>query len=239
MVKITINGVAYQAKKDATVLETARENGVEIPTLCYNEALGPEGRCRLCLVEVKKGTRTRVVTSCLYPVEEGLEIQTATERVLGVRKMVLELLLARCPDSKEIREMAAQMGVGEPRFKLDAGRGKCILCGLCVKACEEAVGVSAIGLSVRGSQKKVGTPFSEPSMVCIGCGACHFVCPTGAIQLTEKDGVRSIWGRDFKLAACETCGNYFAPEYQLDWMSQKTGVSREFFRKCPNCRDVA
>ncbi len=239
MVKITINGVAYQAKKDATILETARENGIEIPTLCYNEALGPEGRCRLCMVEAKKGNRTRVVTSCLYPVEEGLEVQTATPRIQGVRKMVLELLLARCPDSKEIRALAAEMGVGEPRFRLDEGRGKCILCGLCVKACEEAVGVSAIGLSLRGSEKKVGTPFVEPSMACIGCGACHYVCPTGAIQLDEKDGVRSIWGRDFKLAACETCGNYFAPEYQLDWMSKKSGVSREFFRKCPNCRDVA
>ncbi len=237
MVNITINGLALQAKKDATILEVARENGIEIPTLCYNESLGPEGRCRLCLVEAKKGNRTRVVTSCLYPVEEGLQVQTETEKVLGVRRMVLELLLARCPDSKEIREMAERMGVGQPRFKLDEGRGKCILCGLCVKACEEAVGVSAIGLSVRGSQKKVGTPFAEPSMVCIGCGACHFICPTGAIELVEKDGVRRIWGRDFKLETCEVCGNTFAPEYQLDWMSKKTGVPREFFRKCPNCRD--
>ncbi len=238
MVNITINGVAFQAKNDATILEVARENGIDIPTLCHNESLGPEGRCRLCMVEIKKGQRTRVVTSCLYPAEEGLQVQTATEKVLGVRKMVLELLLARCPDSKEIRQMAAEMGIGEPRFKLDEGRGKCILCGLCVRACEEAVGVSAIGLSVRGSQKKVGTPYSEPTMVCIGCGACHFICPTGAVKLAEKDGVRSIWGRDFKLAACTVCGNYFAPEYQLDWMSQKSGVPREFFNKCPNCRDA-
>src|SRR5512136_471655 len=172
MVNITIDGIPLQADQEATVVQVARENGIEIPTLCFNEALGPEGRCRLCMVEVKKGNRTRTVTSCLYPVEEGLQVQTATEKVLLVRKTVLELLLARCPDSEKIQAMAAQMGVGQPRFKPDEGNWKCILCGLCVKACEEAVGVSAIGLSLRGSQKKVGTPFTEPTMVCIGCGAC-------------------------------------------------------------------
>src|SRR5512136_2808512 len=114
MVNITIDGMAFQAKKDATILEVAREGGVEIPTLCYNEALGPEGRCRLCMVEIKRGSRTRLVTSCLYPVEEGLQVQTQTEKVLRTRKMVLELLLARCPDSEVIRQMAGRMGVEKP-----------------------------------------------------------------------------------------------------------------------------
>ncbi len=239
MINIVINGIALQAEKEATILEVARNQGIEIPTLCYNEALGPEGRCRLCMVEIKRGNRTRLVTSCLYPVEEGLQVQTATEKVLLVRKTVLELLLARCPDSEKIQELAAQMGVGEPRFKPDEGNWKCILCGLCVKTCEEVVGVSAIGLSLRGSQKKVGTPFSEPTGVCIGCGACHFICPTGAIKMREEDGVRHIWGRDFKLQTCKVCGNYFAPEYQLEWMSKKTGVPLDFFKTCQNCRNTA
>jgi len=236
MVKITIDGIAFQAEKDATILEVARENGIEIPTLCYNESLGPEGRCRLCMVEVKKGSRSRLVTSCLYPVEEGLEVQTATEKVRLTRRMVLELLLARCPDSEVIQEMAAAMGVKEPRFRPDEENWKCILCGLCVKTCEEAVGVSAIGLSYRGSHKKVGTPFVEPTMVCIGCGACHYICPTGAIKMQEENGVRRIWSRDFKLKACNVCGNLFAPEYQLEWMSKKTGVPLEFFHTCQDCR---
>jgi bidirectional [NiFe] hydrogenase diaphorase subunit len=236
MVNITIDGIPLQADKGATVLQVARENGIEIPTLCYNEALGPEGRCRLCMVEIKKGNRIRLVTSCLYPVEEGLQVQTETGKVRLTRKMILELLWARCPDSQVIQEKAAKMGVEKPRFRLDEGNWKCILCGLCVKACEEAVGVSAIGLSYRGSHRKVGTPFVEPTMVCIGCGACHFICPTGAIKMTEENGVRRIWGRDFKLRACNVCGNLFAPEYQLEWMSKKSGVALEFFHTCQNCR---
>jgi len=235
-VNITIDGMALQAEKGTTILEVAHDHGIPIPTLCYNESLGPEGRCRLCMVEVKKGKRTRLVTSCLYPVEDGLEIQTQSAKVLLTRKIVLELLLARCPDSEVIQQMAAGMGVKQSRFKADEGHWKCILCGLCIKTCEEAVGVSAIGLSCRGSDKKVGTPFVEPTMVCIGCGACHFICPTGAIQMTEKEGNRHIWGRDFKLKACQACGNYFAPEYQLEWMAQKTGVPLDFFQVCQNCR---
>jgi len=236
MVNITIDGIPYRADKGATVLQVAHENGIEIPTLCFHESLGPEGRCRLCMVEVKKGNRTRMVTSCLYPVEEGLEVQTGNEKISLVRKMVLELLLARCPDSEIIQKMASRMGVEKSRFRPDEGNWKCILCGLCVKACEEAVGVSAIGLSYRGSHRKVGTPFIEPTMVCIGCGACHFICPTGAIEMTEEKGVRRIWGRDFKLQACKVCGNLFAPEYQLEWMARKTGVPMEFFQTCQNCR---
>jgi len=235
-VNLTIDGMACRAKEGATILEVARDNGIEIPTLCYNEALGPEGRCRLCMVEIKRGNRTRLVTSCLYPVEEGLQVQTGTDKVLLTRKMVLELLLARVPDSEVIRNMATKFGVEKARFKPDEGNWKCILCGLCVKTCEEAVGVSAIGLAYRGSDKKVGTPYAEPTGVCIGCGACHFICPTGAIQMTEKEGMRSIWGRDFKLAACSVCGNYFAPEYQLEWMAKTTGVSLDFLKTCQDCR---
>ena len=147
MVNITIDGMACKGAPGATVLQVARDNGIEIPTLCHNESLGPEGRCRLCMVEVKKGTRVRLVTSCLYPVEEGLQVQTQTEKVQRVRKMVLELLWARCPDSEVIAGMARNMGVEKFRFKPDEGNWKCILCGQCVKTCEEVVGVSAIGLS--------------------------------------------------------------------------------------------
>lgn len=235
-VKLTIDGMEFQAPQGATILETARDNGIEIPTLCYNEALGPEGRCRLCMVEIKRGNRTRLVTSCLYPVEEGLQVQTQSEKVLRTRRMVLELLLARTPESKEIRELAAKFGVETPRFKPDSDHELCILCGLCVKACEEAVGVSAIGLAFRGSEKKVGTPYAEPTGVCIGCGACHFVCPTGAVKMKEDEGMRSIWGRDFKMAACTVCGKHFAPEYQLEWMAKKTGVSLDFLKTCQDCR---
>jgi NADH dehydrogenase/NADH:ubiquinone oxidoreductase subunit G len=179
MINITIDGMACKAKPGATILQVARDNGIDIPTLCHNESLGPEGRCRLCMLEVKKGNRVRLVTSCLYPVEGCLQVQTQAEKVRRVRKMVLGLLWARCPDSEVIGEMGRKMGVEKFRFKRDEGNSKCILCGQCAKACEEAVGVSAIGLSMRGSIKKVGTPYAEPTGVCIGCGACQYICPTG------------------------------------------------------------
>lgn len=236
MVKILMNGKPLLVPKGYTVLQAARAYGFYIPTLCYNENLTAEGRCRLCLVEIKKGGRSRIVTSCLYPVEEGLEVQTETEKIARTRRMIVELLLARCPDAEVIQELAQKMGITKPRFKPDEGNWKCILCGLCVKACEEAVGVSALGLSYRGSLKKVGTPYKEPTMVCIGCGACHYICPTQAIKMTEKDGIRHIWGRDFPLQACQVCGQYFAPRYQLEWMSKKTGVPLESLQTCQNCR---
>jgi bidirectional [NiFe] hydrogenase diaphorase subunit len=236
MGNMTINGRELKAEKNATILDVARDSGIYIPTLCFNESLGPEGRCRLCMVEIRQGKRTRMVTSCLFPVEEGLQVQTDSEKVKLVRKTVLELLWAKAPGSEEIQELAKKMGIERPRFKLDNAQQRCILCGLCVKTCEEAVGVSAIGLSSRGTEKKVGTPYMEPTMVCIGCGACHFICPTSAIRMTEKDGVRSIWGRNFNLQACPVCGNFFAPEYQLEWMAQKTGVSLDFLRVCQDCR---
>ena len=113
MVNLTIDGMDFQAKEGSTLLEVARENGIEIPTLCYNEALGPEGRCRLCMVEIKRGSRTRLVTSCLYPVEEGLQVQTQTEKVLLTRKMVVELLLARCPDCGKDSAAGRKDGGGE------------------------------------------------------------------------------------------------------------------------------
>ena len=132
MVNITINGREIKAEKNATILEVARDNGFSIPTLCYNESLGPEGRCRLCMVEIKQGKRTRMVTSCLFPVEEGLQVQTETDKVKLVRKTVLELLWAKAPGSEEIQGLAGKMGIEKPRFKLDNAQQRCILCGLCV-----------------------------------------------------------------------------------------------------------
>ena len=159
MVNLTVDGKNISAPEGTMLLESARAAGIAIPSLCAHEAVSRSGACRLCVVEIKKGNRTRIVTSCLYGVEEGLVVNTKSDRVLNVRRLVMELLLARCPESEVLQKMAKELGVeSQGRFVADADHGKCILCRSCVRVCEEVVGVSAIGLFARGSHKTVGTP---------------------------------------------------------------------------------
>jgi bidirectional [NiFe] hydrogenase diaphorase subunit len=237
MVNLIIDGKNISAPKDTMLLEAARTAGIAIPTLCAHEAVSRSGACRLCVVEIKKGNRTRIVTSCLYGVEEGLIVDTKGERVQNVRRLVLELLLARCPESDVLQKLAKELGVDiQPRYVADTDKGKCILCRSCVRVCEEVVGVSAIGLFARGSHKTVGTPYNEKSDVCIGCGACVYVCPTGHIEMTSTEDKRKIWGRTFKMQPCNTCGRYFAPVDQLKYISKKTGVPLKELAICMDCR---
>jgi len=237
MVNLIIDGKTITANKGAMVLEVARAAGIDIPTLCAHESVSRSGACRLCVVEVKRGNRTKIVTSCLYPVEEGIAVETKNERVLNVRRLVLELLLARNPESEVIADLAKKLGVTpQPRFTLDKDKGKCILCRSCVRVCEEVVGVSAIGLSCRGSDKTVGPPYSEKSDVCIGCGACAFICPTGHIEMETTEDKRIIWGRTFKMKSCDVCGRYFAPVDQLKYISKITGVPLKELAICTDCR---
>ena len=219
------------------LLEAIRGAGISIPTLCAHEAVSRSGACRLCVVEIKKGNRTRIVTSCLYGVEEGLTVNTKSDRVLNVRRLVMELLLARCPESEVLQKLAKELCV-EPqaRFVADTDKGKCILCRSCVRVCEEVVGVSAIGLFARGPHKTVGTPYNEKSDACIGCGACVYVCPTGHIEMTSTGDKRKIWGRTFKMQACSKCGKFFAPADQLKFISKKTGTPLEELKICTECR---
>lgn len=237
MVNMIIDGKNISSPKGAMLLDAIRGAGISVPTLCAHEAISKSGACRLCVVEIKKGTRTRIVTSCLYGVEEGLIVDTKSERVVNVRKLVMELLLARCPESDLLQKMAQEMGVEpQPRYVADTDKGKCILCSSCVRVCQEVVGVSAIGLFSRGSYKEVGTPYHEKSDVCIGCGACVYVCPTGHIEMTSTGDKRKIWGRTFKMQSCSKCGKFFAPVDQLKFISKKTGASMEDLSVCTECR---
>lgn len=190
MVKLTINGREVTAERDRTVLQAARGAGIEIPTLCSHESLPPYGACRFCLVEATQRGRTRLQASCTLPVAEGMSILTHSERVLKIRRMLVELMLARCPESEPLRRLARALGVTQGRFKPPGGipativgTSGCILCGMCVRLCDDVMQIGALGFEGRGMRRRVTTPFRAPSEFCITCGACSSICPTGAIEL--------------------------------------------------------
>ena len=184
-VTAVIDGIEVRVERDTTILEAARLAGISIPTLCHHEALEPYGACRLCTVEVEtRPGKTKLVTACNFPLRRDTVVSTRSDRVLRGRRMIVELLLARCPGVPILEKLAAELGVPSPRF--EQGKGDCILCGLCVRVCREVVGVSAIGFIDRGPSREVDTPFRIDSQTCIGCGACTHVCPTGRMQMEFK-----------------------------------------------------
>jgi len=172
--------------RGTSVLAAARNAGIHIPTLCHHDLLKPYGSCRLCMVEIVQNKQRRLVTSCNFPVEGNMEVFTDTDKVRKIRRMILRLLLARCPEAPLLKTMARQMGVQTSGFK-KIEEHDCILCGLCVRFCEEVVAVSAIGLADRGINREVATPFKAASDVCIGCGSCSYICPTGCIEMVPDE----------------------------------------------------
>jgi len=187
-VTLTIDGRDVEAEKETSLLEAAKSIGISIPTLCYHPALSPFGACRLCTVEIISRGRSRLVTSCNYPVEEGLEVRTSSPPVIRARKMLIELMLARAPKAKVLQDLAREYGVDKVRFKVGNEEELCILCGLCVRMCEEVVGVSAINFTKRGTEREVTVLPEISPEVCIGCGACASVCPTGLITVEDLYG---------------------------------------------------
>lgn len=192
MIALTINGLRTEAEKGTTLLEAAQFIGFPIPTLCHLEGLTPYGACRLCVVEIGEGEKAKLVTSCTYPVEEGLKVRTASNRVVRARKMILELLLASCPQSKAIQDLASAHEVKQQRFRQEYE--DCILCGRCVRMCEEQMMARAIGFSGRGERRKIGTPFDKKSEVCRTCGGCVYVCPACQLRCTYTEPEKAICG---------------------------------------------
>jgi heterodisulfide reductase subunit A len=185
MVKFTLDGKRVEAEPGKTILEVATARGIKIPTLCYYKALLPQGACRLCVVEIKG--RPRLAASCAYPVEEGIDVQTNSPRVLKARQLVAALLYLRCPEVPRIQELAREFGVmDEPWLKRFKPKNEnCILCGLCTRICKERMHVNAIDFVGRGPTRKIGAPFGRPSPICVTCGACESVCPLGTLDLSK------------------------------------------------------
>ena len=213
MLNVKVNGIAVSVPKGATILEAARKAGVEIPTLCFMKEKNEIGACRICVVEAT-GARG-LVTACVYPVTEGMEIQTNTPKVRAARKTTLELILSThdqnclsCVRSTncELQKLCLEYGVDskayagfKPHYELDCSvphlvrdNNKCILCRRCVAACDEQY-VSVIGANNRGIDTCIGQPFDMPlaNTSCISCGQCTVVCPTGA--LVEHDDTDKVW----------------------------------------------
>ena len=156
---------------------------IRLPTLCHMEGLSPYGACRLCLVEIHGPGRVRISTACNLPVEGGGVYVSASERLDRMRRHVAELHLARCPDEPEVRRIARSLGAR--RSRLRPVHESCVLCGMCERVCREVVGAAAIGFAGRGGARRLDMAYGEPPGECIGCGACSFVCPTGAIRMDE------------------------------------------------------
>ena len=204
-IEITVNGRSYEVDSGVMLLEALQSVGVYVPTLCYHKSLEPSGSCRLCLVEVAhadwKG-RTNLVTSCIYPVIAGLEVSTLSRRVRQARGTLLELYLAQCPDSEDIRALARSEGVEGSAYVNKENSNNCVLCGLCTRVCQD-LGPSAIASLSRGTDRTVGPRPDYVGEDCTGCRACAYICPTGAIKMEQQDGKLTIWNRTFEVATCE------------------------------------
>ncbi|MFZ3387260.1 MAG: 2Fe-2S iron-sulfur cluster-binding protein [Candidatus Hydromicrobium sp.] len=175
---IVIGGQKVEINEGDTVLQAAKKNGIHIPTLCYHEKIKPHGACRLCLVEIEKNSRSKIVASCAYPVEDGIIVHTESQKVEQIRKNLVELYLALFPFNPEIKRLAKKYKLSGTRFKKE--NNYCILCGLCVRYCREVKKNNAIGFVGRGINKKVTfIPDSAYFKYCENCMECVDICPTG------------------------------------------------------------
>ena len=213
MVELTINNIKVNAEEGMTILDAAKSVGIHIPTLCHLKDLFPSGACRICSVEVE-GHRG-LIPSCAYPVYEGMNVQTDSSRVARARKTIVELLIENHPQdclicvrnkNCELQDLSARYGVREHRFageskdhaidvsspSIERDPAKCILCGRCVRVCNEVQKVGAIDFTRRGFQSIVSTPYNKGLNIsdCILCGQCILVCPTAALR--EKSQVKEV-----------------------------------------------
>lgn len=231
---ITIDGKVCEAEAGEFLLTIAQRNHIYIPTLCHSDALPGQASCRLCIVEVIENSQRKVVTSCVYPVTKEIEVITNSAKIFAMRKTIIMLLSARVPNNEHINKLREEYSVPQiTRFTSD-GSEQCILCGLCVKACE-TFSLSAISTINRGITKKVATPYDEPSETCIGCGTCAQVCPTGAITIHEEQNKRTIWNKKFELVSCQRCGKHFATKEQIQYIHTKLG-STDDEMLCEKCK---
>jgi predicted molibdopterin-dependent oxidoreductase YjgC len=236
--EINIDGRAYLAREGETILDVARRNGIFIPALCAHSALGGEASCRLCVVEVEKGTRTDLQIACRLRAREGLGVSTASDEALSSRARTLSLLLARAPHSPLLVQMASELGVEAATVELQGE--DCILCGLCVDTCA-AVGVEVLQFLGRGAERKVVLVTDGERSDCIGCLACETLCPVQGASGFVQDGelVLPRWGISLPLERCARCGRELAPRSAQAYVQERAKGARARIDLCPECKRKA
>ena len=177
---LQIDGREVKASEGMTVLEAAKSAGISIPTLCHHEKLEPFGGCRVCIVEVEVNGRTKLVVSCVYPVEENIIVRTRSEKVNRIRKTIIELLMAHAPDSPQLQDLAQEYGADKDRFEKESSF--CILCGLCVRYCAEVKKKNAVGYVDCGARREIRFIPEIASKECKDCMECFPLCPTSYLQ---------------------------------------------------------
>ncbi len=228
-VKIYIDGHRYIAQAGRPLLEVALEAGIEIPHLCYHPALSPYGACRLCLVrEVETG---RILASCTLPVKEGLSVISEDEELFHIRRTLLELLAAMAPNAKGLSKLYERYQINPAKFFRRDPQNACVLCGQCVRVCNEIMKRGAIELAFRSIQTKVATAFLEPSLNCIGCLACENLCPTGAIKAIYSQNtliIQGLYETNHQIVRCKKCGRLLFTEKYIRELDLE--------ELCPSCR---
>jgi NADH dehydrogenase/NADH:ubiquinone oxidoreductase subunit G len=179
-IHLQIDGKEVIAKEGMTILDAAQSAGIMIPTLCHHEKLESYGGCRICTVEVETRGSTKLVVSCVYPVEENLIVRTRSNKIDRIRKMLLELLMAHAPDSLELKDLAKEYGADKDRFEKESSF--CIQCGLCVRYCNEVKKKNAVGFVDRGTRKEISFIPEIASKECWNCKECFPLCPTSYVQ---------------------------------------------------------
>ena len=177
---LQIDGIEVKAKQGMTILQAAQSAGIYIPTLCHHEQLEPYGACRICTVEAETGGRTNLVAACLYPVEPNLVVRTRSDKVDKTRKILLEQFLAHAPDAPALQDLAQEYGADKARFEKESSF--CILCGLCVRYCNEVKKKNAVGFIDRGARREISFVPEIASKECWNCKECFPLCPTPYLQ---------------------------------------------------------
>jgi len=240
MAQITINGKVVKAREGEMLLGVIKREGIDIPALCDHPAIEPTGNCRLCMVEISRAEWEgwkKYVTSCLYPVEDGLIVHTHTPELLEIRKNLIDLQLARCPESELIQKMAEDYGIHKTSYEIRPDSDNCIMCYACTRICE-VLGCSAISPAMRGHDKKIAPPFDQPPPDCIGCLACAKICPTNVIKWHDEGGTRTIWDKSFEMISCKQCGKKIITKDFAAYIVEKRSLPPEYFDLCDDCKRV-
>ena len=239
-IRFKINRVEVTAQAGENLIDVARRNGVDIPSLCHKESLPPIGACRVCLVEITRRGRMELTTACNYEVLDGIEVNTESPAVAEQRRMNLELLLARAPNAGAVKELAARYGLTRARFGPPAfdPLPHCILCELCVRTCAH-LGHHALTVVGRGDKKRIGLPFNQPAETCVGCASCASVCPTDCILVKDTDSARTIWGQVHPFVRCHTCGAHMMTEKHRAHAIEANPLPEEYYELCESCKQAS